>query len=335
MRKSLSLVGDKNLSYYALVGDIGGTNARFALVKENSVELSHVEVLSCEDFVNFDQAVACYYDKVGVSPVARACISFACPIGDDIKMTNNHWAFNVAAMQQQLGLKQFALLNDFTAMAYGMLFIENDEKLLLQAGSDKHLDNPRLVLGPGTGLGVSCLVPQTQVDSAVSWQAVATEGGHVSFAPVNALQVKILVILQRKYQRVSVERILSGDGIVALYQAICEIKQAPASFDSAAQITGAAIANEDALAVLALEVFCEVLGAVTGDLVLAQGARGGVYLCGGIPPRIQEFLLNSNFCVSMANKGRFNQYLSQVPVWLCDAKYPGLLGAAAALKIQG
>lgn len=323
------------MSYYALVGDIGGTNARFALVKQDSVELTHVEVLSCKDFSNFDQALERYYEKIGVSPVERACISFACPIGDEIKMTNNHWAFNVAAMQRQLNLKQFLLLNDFTAMAYGMLFIENDEKLLIQEGTDKLSDNPRLVLGPGTGLGVSCLVPQTQGDSPLSWQAVATEGGHISFAPVNELQRQILVVLQRKYKRVSVERILSGDGIIALYCAICEIKQVQQRFESAAAITAAAIANEDKFAVLTLQVFCEVLGAVTGDLVLAQGARGGVYLCGGIPPRIQEFLLNSQFCTAMADKGRFNQYLSQVPVWLCDAKYPGLLGAAAALKIQG
>ncbi|NRA19465.1 MAG: glucokinase [Oceanospirillaceae bacterium] len=327
------------MSYYALVGDIGGTNARFALVEEASVELAHVEVLNCQDFNNFDQAVAYYYQKIGVNPLNKACISFACPIGDDLKMTNNHWAFNVKAMQKQLGLEQFLLLNDFTAMAYGMLFIESDEKVVIQSGSAKHAQHPRLVLGPGTGLGVSSLVPQSahaqHSVAELNWQAVATEGGHISFAPTNELQLQILAILQRKYQRVSVERILSGDGIVALYLALCQIKQCPQILDSAAQITTAAMTGEDPIALQTLETFCDILGAVTGDLVLAQGARGGVYLCGGIPPRIREFLLQSNFRIAMADKGRFKQYLSQVPVWLCDAKYPGLLGAAAALKIQG
>jgi len=324
------------LSYYALVGDIGGTNARFALVEKGSVELSHIEVLSCNDFANFDQAVTYYYQKIGVSALDKACISFACPIGTDIKMTNNHWAFNVQVMKELLALSHFVLLNDFTAMAYGMLFIEDDEKVLLQAGTDDHANTPRLVLGPGTGLGVSCLVPQQrQTLQETSWQAVATEGGHLSFAPVNELQVQVLTILQQQYQRVSIERILSGDGIVALYGAICEIKGSANNFDSAAEITAAAIAGDDDMAILAMETFCQVLGAVTGDLVLAQGARGGVYLCGGIPPRIKALIKQSGFCSAMSDKGRFKQYLQQVPVWLCDAKYPGLIGSAAALKIQG
>jgi len=327
-------IGDAALSYYALVGDIGGTNARFALVEKASVELSHIEILSCNDFENFDQAVAHYYQKIGIAPLDKACISFACPIGKNIKMTNNHWAFNVQAMKDSLALTQFVLLNDFTAMAYGMLFIEENEKVLLQSGSAENIDAPRLVLGPGTGLGVSCLVPSKR-DDDLSWQAIATEGGHISFAPVNELQVQILARLQQQYQRVSVERILSGDGIVALYSAICEIKSHVKKHQCAAQITSAAIANEDDMALLAMQTFCEVLGAVTGDLVLAQGARGGVYLCGGIPPRIKALIKDSNFCAAMSDKGRFNQYLSQVPVWLCDAEYPGLLGAAAALKIQG
>jgi glucokinase len=326
------------LNFYALVGDIGGTNARFALIEKGSVQLQHVVVLSCSDFKNFDDAFAYYYQSINVKPLDIACISFACPIGEEIAMTNNHWAFNVKSMQKKLKLVQFNLLNDFTAMAYGTLFLDGQDKTAIQIGNNNHLQGPRLVIGPGTGLGVSGLVPvqsYSQTNSVnIEWQAIATEGGHVSFAALNKLQTEVLCILQRQYSRVSVERILSGNGILALYLALCEIHEQPCQYSTAAQITHAAGAHLCGLAVLAINTFCEILGAVTGDMILAQGARGGVYLCGGILPRIKEVLLSSEFTIAMCNKGRFEQYLADVPVWLCNAKYPGLLGAAGALQMR-
>ncbi|MEH6442356.1 MAG: glucokinase [Oceanospirillaceae bacterium] len=326
------------MSFYALVGDIGGTNARFALVEKGSVQLQHIVVLSCSDFENFDDAFAYYYQSINVKPLGIACISFACPIAEEVAMTNNHWAFNVTAMQKKLQLVQFDLLNDFTAMAYGTLFLNEQDKASIQIGSNNHLQDPRLVIGPGTGLGVSGLVPikaYSNVDNDnIEWQAIATEGGHVSFAPLNKLQTEVLCILQRQYSRVSVERLLSGNGILVLYLALCEIHGQQSQFSTPAEITHAAKEHLCDLAVLAINTFCEILGAVTGDMVLAQGARGGVYLCGGILPRIKEILLSSEFTTAMCDKGRFQQYLADVPVWLCDAQYPGLLGAAGALQIK-
>ena len=321
---------------FALVGDIGGTNARFALVRKGSVELEFIQILACADYENFEHAVKHYYQLIAQPAAKVACISFACPIGDEIKMTNNHWQFNVAQMRDSLGLTELKLLNDFTAMAYGTLFIDSDDVILLQAGSTVHQQAPRLVIGPGTGLGVASLIPieQPSAGSDVHWQAVATEGGHISFAPQNALQMRVLENLQKHYPRVSVERILSGAGIVVLYRALCEIHQVQLVFSEAAQISAAALADTDEMAASCLTLFCQILGAVTGDMVLAQGARGGVFLCGGIPPRIKELLIDGQFCQALADKGRFSDYLSQVPVWLCDAPYPGLLGAAGALKMQ-
>ena len=327
------------MNYYALVGDIGGTNARFALVTKDSVELHHVQVLSCADYANFDAAYQHYYAELGLEPLPVASISFACPVTERINMTNNHWSFNIAAMAQQLALTEFKVLNDFTAMAYGTLALEAAEKVPVQQGSVVQ-HSPRLVIGPGTGLGVASLVPVTTAgngETAVAenrWQAVATEGGHVSFAPLDSLQIQIWQILQQQYGRVSVERILCGDGILALYLAICKIKRSAVLLESAAEITAAANNNSNKEAVLTLQSFCQILGAVTGDMVLAQGARGGVYLCGGILPRVQEFLLKSDFCAALANKGRLRDYTSSVPVWLCNSEYPGLLGAAAALKME-
>lgn len=335
------------MSFYALVGDIGGTNARFALIEKDSVELFHVEVFSCADYANFDAAFEAYFLKVGQPRVSRACLSFACPIAADITMTNNHWGFNVAQMRSQLGLEEMRLLNDFTAMAYGTLYVSDDDKVMVQEGSSTHVSDSRLVIGPGTGLGVSGLVPicSNAQSESVSWQALTTEGGHVSFAPVNQLQSEILAVLQQQFDRVSVERILSCDGLLALYKAICAIKQVPAMHSTPAQVSSAALqaherkglenlSQQEDTAWLSLETFCQILGAVAGDMVLAQGSRGGVYLCGGILPRIKEFLLASGFRKEMCNKGRLSQYLEQTPVWLCDAEYPGLLGAAAALKFQ-
>ncbi len=334
------------MSFYALVGDIGGTNARFALVAKGSVNLQYIAVLRCADYQNFEHAVAAYYAKVAQQPVAIACVSFAAPIGAEIQMTNNHWRFNVANMQRILALQQFTVLNDFTAMAYGTLFMDEQDKVAVNSVEDSHCNAPRLVIGPGTGLGVAALVPimpresfgdantEDARNADLSWQAIATEGGHVSFAALDELQLQILAIFQKKYSRVSVERILSGDGIVELYHALSEINRCSVNLHTAADISSAALDDTDAIAVQALSIFCQVLGAVTGDMVLAQGARGGVYLCGGILPRIRESLLKSPFRQSMFNKGRFEKYLAQVPVWLCDADYPGLLGAAAALKMQ-
>ncbi|EPJ48480.1 MAG: hypothetical protein OFPI_29390 [Osedax symbiont Rs2] len=327
------------MNYYALVGDIGGANARFALVTKDSVELHHVQVLSCADYDNFDAAYQHYYEKLGLEPLPVASISFACPVTEQINMTNNHWSFNIAAMTSQLGLTDFKVLNDFTAMAYGTLALQTTDKILVQRGSAVQ-HSPRLVIGPGTGLGVASLVPVTAADSSEStvdakrWQAVATEGGHISFAPLDALQIQIWQILQQQYGRVSVERILCGDGILALYLAICKIKRSQVLLDSAADITAAANNSSNKEAVLTLQSFCQILGAVTGDMILAQGARGGVYLCGGILPRVQEFLLKSDFCAALANKGRLRDYNRSVPVWLCNSEYPGLLGAATALKMK-
>jgi glucokinase len=337
------------LSFHAVVGDIGGTNARFALIEKNSVQLHHVRVLNCADYDNFDDAYLAYYQQIGCEALTTACISFACPIADHINMTNNHWSFDVQQMKAKLGLSRLELLNDFTAMAYGSLFIDDSEKILVQAGSSQHSHLPRLVLGPGTGLGVASLV--ADIDSAnqvqdssvntnssvvkdIIWQAIATEGGHVSFAPSNALEIAILQQLLSKFERVSVERILSGDGILQLYLALCSIKQQPIRYQDPAQITAAVLAHNDPIATQALDIFCSILGALAGDLVLAQGTRGGVFLCGGILPRIQQFFLNSSFIQAMTKKGRFNQYLADVPVWLCNAKYQGLMGSAVALKMM-
>jgi glucokinase len=314
------------MSEYALVGDIGGTNARLALVRPGSVELEHIRTLPCADYANLDGACEAFLADAGVAGLTRACLAFACPVqGEQIRMTNNHWSFSRTAMQQALGLEQFRLLNDFTAMALGMLHVQPHE-LVAIGGGQSLAGSARLVIGPGTGLGVSALVP-----AGDEWVPLATEGGHVSFAPTDELEVAIWRSLRDQFGRVSVERILCGQGLVNLYRAIAQYRSLPTPLSQPAEITAAGLAG-DVLAQEVLARFCRILGEQAGDAVLTVGARGGVYLCGGILPRMRDFLLSSAFREGFEAKGRFVDYMAQVPVWLCIAEYPGLLGAAAGLE---
>ncbi|WP_409525402.1 glucokinase [Nitrincola sp. MINF-07-Sa-05] len=318
------------MSRYSLVADVGGTNARFALVAEGSRDLEQVQTLACADYENLDAACLEYFRQTGVSGITRASLAFACPVQvETIRMTNNHWVFTRDMLRSRLGLEQLELLNDFTAMALGMLEVRPDE--LQDVGAGQGLEGaPRLVIGPGTGLGVSALVPSGGQDNR--WIALATEGGHVSFAPTDEVEVEVWRRLKQQFGRVSVERILCGQGLVNLYRALAQYHQQP--FDESltpADITAAGLAGND-LAAETLQRFCRILGEQAGDAVLTLGARGGVYLCGGILPRMADFLQQSAFREGFEAKGRFEGYLREVPVWLCTAKHPGLLGAAAALR---
>lgn len=314
------------MAEYALVGDIGGTNARFALVRPGTVELEFVQTLQCSDYANIDLACQAYFDQVGVTGVERACLAFACPVqGEEIKMTNNHWRFIRSDLAGQLGLKQLKLVNDFTAMALGMLHISDEEKVQL-GGGESFEGAARLVIGPGTGLGVSGLVKAND-----DWIPLSTEGGHISFAPADEVEVDLWRALVVRFGRVSVERILCGQGLLNLYQIMSAQQGSKPSCKSPAEVSMAAVGGSDHTAVEALSRFCRILGGVAGDNVLTLGARGGVYLCGGILPKVRDFFIQSDFRNAFDEKGRFDDYMQKVPVWLCTAENPGLLGAAAAL----
>lgn len=314
------------MSEYALVADVGGTNARFALVKEGSVELESVRTLQCDGYDNIDSACQAYFEQVGIEAVSRAGLAFACPVQQqEIRMTNNHWRFTRDQLSTALGLQQLKLVNDFTAMALGMLNIPSGQCLAVGGGASAE-NAVRLVIGPGTGLGVSGLVP-----SENSWVPLSTEGGHIGFAPNDDVEVAILQHLQQRFGRVSVERILCGQGLLNLYQALCSYRGAAMICNTPAQVTEHALAETELVSQEALKRFCSILGRVAGDNVLTLGARGGVYLCGGILPRFSEFFLHSGFREAFEDKGRFKAYMQQVPVWLSLAEHPGLTGAAAAL----
>lgn len=318
-----------------LVGDIGGTNARFALVDAEQGratgqwQLEAILTLPTAEFENIDGAIRAYYERNGlaVGQIKRACLALACPVeGERIDMTNNHWCFERQGLASQLDLAELKLVNDFTAMALGMLCVDDSD--LLQVGGGVSRDrSARLVIGPGTGLGVSGLVPYSG-----GWIPLAGEGGHISMAPQDGVEKAILDGFQARYGRVSVERALCGQGLLELYQIKSEIEGVAPVLNTPAEVSKAATEDPDSIAGKALRRFFRMLGSTAGDLVLGIGARGGVYLCGGILPRVRELFVSSDFRQAFEHKGRFREYLQEVPVWLCVAEYPGLLGAAAALE---
>ncbi|WP_336366806.1 glucokinase [Marinobacter sp. C2H3] len=314
----------KNLS---LVGDIGGTNARFALVDPGDVRPRHIEVLACGDYDNLDQAVVDYLQRAGAGSVGQACLAVASPVrGTQVRMTNNHWRFDTEDVRQQFGWSAFKVINDFTAMALGVPHVD-EAHLVHVCGGPGDPRRPRLVIGPGTGLGVSGLVPTRS-----GWVPLMTEGGHVDFAPTDDLEMQVLRILKARFGRVSVERVLCGQGLVNLYQAHAEIRGVSAPLDAPEKITAAAVDGDDALARDSLRHFCELLGRTAGNGVLTLGSLGGVYLCGGILPRILPFFLESPFRNGFEDKGRMRPLLEYTPVHVVTDPYTGLLGAAEALS---
>ncbi|RBI67328.1 glucokinase [Vreelandella sulfidaeris] len=316
------------MSRPALIGDIGGTNARLALVTPGEITPHDIINLPCADYPGVIEAVHDYLERVGATGAnapQEACLAFACPVhAERVKMTNNHWAFSKSDVRQTLKLSLFKVINDFTAQALGVPHVAASELVEVQPGkSQAHAT--RLVIGPGTGLGVAGVFPGQR-----AWIPLPTEGGHVTFAPTDDTERAIVDVFKQRHTRISVERILCGQGIVELYQAYCSFEGTEPRFTHPAEVTQAA--NEgDRLATAALLRFLKILGDVCGDATLTMGARGGVYLCGGILPRLLDWLPKSELRAAFSNKGRMGTYNNDIPIWVVTAPWTGLLGAAEAL----
>ena len=286
-----------------------------------------VEVLPCQHYPSIDAAIRDYFRRAGVTGVQAACLAVAATpgLGSRVKMTNNHWCFDSRELQSQFGWDTFKVINDYTAMALGIPRLATDQMIHVFGGPGDS-QRPRLVLGPGTGLGISALVP-----SLSGWVPLVTEGGHVDFAPVDDTEMAVLEILKGRFGRVSAERVLSGQGLLNLYQAHASIQKRPAPLDTPEAITAAATGGRDLLARQVLNHFCEILGRVAGNAVLTLGSTGGVYLCGGILPHFIEFFRQSPFQRAFEDKGRMRKMLEATPVYVVTDNMTGLSGAAEAL----
>ncbi|RDE24411.1 glucokinase [Motiliproteus coralliicola] len=315
----------------SLVADIGGTNARFALVEPGGLNPTRVLTLAVDDHSSIEAAIRAYLERVGAQLMPRqVCLAIACPTTRDrISMTNNGWSFSRIELQSALGLERLEIINDYAAQAHAIPNLDTDG-LVQVGGGDAFAGQPLAMLGPGTGLGVGGLVLSEQ--GAV---AVVTEGGHVDFAPANELEVDILRYLWRHHEHVSVERLLSGMGLVNLHQALAEIRGQSADELTPAQISSNALDCGDSLCLEVLECFCAMLGSVAGNTALTLGAQGGVYITGGIIPRMLDFFTNSQFRARFESKGRFRDYMAAIPTYVVTAEHPGLIGSAAVLKNNG
>ncbi|MCC4291881.1 glucokinase [Vreelandella aquamarina] len=312
----------------ALIGDIGGTNARLALVTPGEVTPHDILNLPCADYPGVIEAIQDYLARVGATgenAPKEACLAFACPVhAERVKMTNNHWDFMKSDVQQALNLSLFKVINDFTAQALGVPHVGEDNLVEVQPG-EAQSHSTRLVIGPGTGLGVAGVFPGQH-----AWIPLPTEGGHVTFAPTDTTERALLDVFLQRHQRVSVERILCGQGLLELYQAHCTLEGQTPRCETPAEVTQAANQG-DALATATLLRFLKILGDVCGDATLTMGARGGVYLCGGILPRLLDWLPKCELRASFVNKGRMGAYNADIPVWIVTHPWTGLLGAAEAL----
>ncbi len=311
-----------------LLADIGGTNARFAL-ETGPGRFDAIEVLSCQQHASLGEAIRAYLalpQLAGLGAgIRHAAIAIANPVtGDQVRMTNHHWAFSIEALRQECGFDTLMVVNDFSALARSLPHL-GDQKRQVGGGAPVP-DAPLGLLGAGTGLGVSGLIP-----CANSWTALRSEGGHVGFAPVNELEVAILQYAWREFEHVSSERLLSGAGVELIYRALSERAGRPGSL-AAPEISRRALSGECALCDEVLEAFCGMLGTAAGNLAITLGAQGGVYIGGGIVPRLGERFDRSSFRRRFEQKGRFSGYLAQVPTYVITADYPAFLGVSAILS---
>ncbi len=305
-----------------LVADIGGTNARFALLDVQGMPVQ-IGVLECADYPDVGSAIKAYLANVGGVRPASAVIAIANPVtGDRVAMTNHHWSFSVQELKADLGLKNLIVVNDFAALALALPELTSED--LVQVGGGAAVpDQPIGVLGPGTGFGVASLI---KVGSL--WQPLSGEGGHVTLAAANDFESDIIAALRSRCGHVSAERILSGPGLVALRETIGALRKQVVEPIAPEEIAHRALTDSDALCHEVVTVFCSMLGTVAGNLALTLGARGGIYLGGGILPKLGAFFVQSPFRARFEEKGRFASYLAAIPCYVIHAEHPALIGAS-------
>ena len=312
-------------SSLALVADVGGTNARFGIADLDTLEVGRFEVFLGQDHPTLAGAAAAYLDGLDVRPRFGA-FAVAAPVTDDtIRFTNSPWTFRLTELRQALGFDELLLLNDFEALALGLPHLGPSDLHRIGGGAPRERA-AKAVLGPGTGLGVAGLAW-----SPAGWVALPGEGGHSTLAVETEREFAILQSLRAGKERVSTERALSGPGLADLYRILAGLRgEKPESLEPA-EVVSRALARSDAAAEAALDHFVTWAGRFAGDVALLYGARGGVYLGGGIPPRILGALTTGRFRAAFEAKGRMSAYVAAIPAYVILSGDTALKGAAAAL----
>ena len=318
-----------------LAADVGGTHARIGLVSpqpdgRRPVTMLEYRRYACAEWPSLTAVLKDFVSQVGVGHVSHCAVASTGYVLDDVIVNDTlPWRVSIRDIRDSLGIDHLAVINDFEAVAYATQFLGLADTTPVIETSAPHAEGPVLVMGPGTGLGSAVLLPGKPHATVL-----ATEAGQIALAPGNEREIEILRLFARDRAYVPFEHALSGPGLLNLYRAICTLRQAPATLAQPADVTAAALAGSDAAAVETLDVFCGLLGSFVGDLVLLYGARGGVFLAGGILPQIRELLLHSRFAERFFNKGVMRPYLEQIPVRLMEHGQLGVIGAAG-LYLEG
>ena len=304
-----------------LLADIGGTNVRFA-IQRGTEPATEIMVLATEDHAGLHQAAQSYLGRIGrPADLKLAAFAIASPItGDLVSMTNLPWRFSTEEVRRALGLDKLLVVNDFVAVAHGVPYLPATDLIQIGGAQPVPLEQKALI-GPGTGLGTSGLVP-----SKDDWIIIEAEGGHVTMAPANDREGAILARLRAVYGHVSAERVVSGMGLVNLYTALAGLEGRPVENLEPPDIARKAADGSCAVCKETIDTFCAMLGTVAGNLVLTLGARGGLYIGGGIIPKLGEVFFQSDFRRRFEDKGRFQSYLAPVPAYVISARYPAFVG---------
>lgn len=312
----------------ALIGDIGGTNARFALVEADGA-VHDVVPLACRDHPSLADACEAYLRHVAPgTPPRRGALAVASPIlGDDVQLTNLHWSFSIAQTRDRLGLDTLDVVNDFVANALAIPRLAPDDVLKVGRG-EPAAHAPIWALGPGTGLGAAALVW-----TGHHWMPLSSEGGHMTIAAANDREAEVLAVIRHRLSHVSAERVVSGPGLVNLYTAVATLSGHPPDPNiTPADVTQRGLERTCSICFETLEIFASMLGTVASDLAMVLNARGGIYIAGGIVPRLMPWFVESGFRFRFEHKGRFSAFLAGLPTYIITRPLPALAGLAELVQ---
>lgn len=318
-----------------LLGDLGGTHARLAWQAGMGTPIECRQVLAARDFASPIELVQHYLAVYRLPAPEAICLGVASAVdGDFVQFTNSGWAFSIRALAEALGAASVCVVNDFEALASALSALTVQDRLHTGGGAVRP-GKPLALLGAGTGLGVASVIPLRGGGEVI----VPGEGGHVTLAARDSDDWQLLQILGRQFGHVSAERVLSGAGLSSLTSAFALLRGEPDPQLTPAEVIVAALAGADGgagagCAGLAVQAFVRFLGNVAGNLALTVGAQGGVYIGGGVVPRLQQIIDWGEFRAAFEAKGRFADYLRAIPSYLITADEPGLLGAAALLDAR-
>ncbi|MDB5950230.1 MAG: glucokinase [Massilia sp.] len=313
-----------------LLADIGGTNARF-VIQAASGDLDAVLVLACRDYPSLRDAIGAYFatpaaQAAGAGQVRHAAIAIANPLdGDMVSMTNHSWSFSIEALRCALAFDTLLVVNDFTALAMALPHLSPGQRFAVGGGGAREA-SPIGLIGAGTGLGVSGLIR-----AGGRWIPLASEGGHVTFSPSDEREIDVLRFALREHVHVSAERLLSGSGLELIYRALAARGGKTTASMNAAQITQRAFEQSCDICRETVECFCAMLGTLAGNVAVTLGAQGGIYIGGGIVPRLGNLFAASAFRQRFEQKGRLSGYLAQIPTYVITAEFPAFIGISAIL----